>query len=803
MVALKLLSKWFNGEVRVVSRFTQEALAASALNHPNVPVVYEAGEIGGRHYIASEYVAGQPLAKRIAQGIIPWREAIALTLPAAHALAAAHAAGIIHRDVKPGNILVRDDGTVKLVDFGIAKLAERVELQARGATPVTRAGAVIGTPGYMAPEQSAGLPVDCRADIWSLAAVLHEMLIGRPPLVAGSSPAAASANMPASVARVLERALQLDPAKRYPSMAEFVAALTESQRTAKLGVSSPLIWSACAIAGMVLLFAGYLALQRRSPRTEPGFKVGQIVKLTKRGNVRDAVISPDSRYVIYSVRESDRESLRLLQVDTGADIELTPFTVGKYVGLTFSPDGNYVYYTFDPHGNLRFLYKATVLPGIPRKIIDDVDSPATVSPDGHKLAFVRTIAKNEVVEVHVANDDGSQDRILASNPVSTPFSDYGWTWSLDGKEIILAAYSEHGKAFVFAIDAANANRHTLSLPEWDWIGKLSLLRDGQTVIFPAKLPNEPIRLFQFSIKTLKWRAVTSDQQDYTQANIAGNDIVTVQENRLSYVCVAPARSPSSLKRITPPAGHYDDVVWSPDGALIANENAGGQENLWRLGLDGTKEQLTQGQFIDLQPSVSPSGKMIAFVTNRTGNWTIWTTDVHGSSLKRITAGQASEDASPSFTPDGSVLFSRQAAGHVHIWRIGNTGGNPAQVLGMDARNPAVSPSGRYMACNVWDQGKWQAAVINLRTLSVMKRYPQIPTNTLIRWSPDESALVYVRDRMAVSNLWQTSIVSGLESSVRKFEEDKIFSFDWSQTTGDLAMVRGIDASDVLLIKRSQ
>jgi hypothetical protein len=91
----------------------------------------------------------------------------------------------------------------------------------------------------------------------------------------------------------------------------------------------------------------------------------------------------------------------------------------------------------------------------------------------------------------------------------------------------------------------------------------------------------------------------------------------------------------------------------------------------------------------------------------------------------------------------------------------------------------------------------------LRTLSVMKRYPQIPTNTLIRWSPDESALVYVRDRMAVSNLWQTSIVSGLESSVRKFEEDKIFSFDWSQTTGDLAMVRGIDASDVLLIKRSQ
>ncbi len=803
-VALKLLGKWFNGESQLVTRFTQEALAASALNHPNVPVVYEAGEIGERHYIASEYVPGHPLSKRMAENIVPWREAIGLILPVASALASAHAAGIIHRDVKPGNILVRDDGAVKLVDFGIAKLAEGVDPPSHADHPVTRAGAIMGTPGYMAPEQSVGLPVDCRADIWSLAAVLHEMLTGRLPLSRGSSRIAASSNMPAPVARVVERALQPDPAKRYSSMAEFAAALIKSQRRARLGAPARLIWIAGAIASVVLLTIGYLALQRRPPRTEPGFEVGQTVKLTKAGNVHDAVISPDSRYVIYSVRESDKESLRLLQVDTGVDMERIPFNTGSYIGLTFSPDGNYVYYTFDPHGNLHALYRATVLPGsVSRKIIDDVDSPATVSPDGHRVAFKRTNLEKEVEEIHVANTDGSEDRILGSNPVSVPFSDFGWAWSPDGKEIILAAYHNGAKAFIVAINAATASRHTLSLPEWDWMGRLSLLRDGQTLIFPAKLPNEPIRLFQFSTNTLKWKAVSSDQQYYTHANSAGSDVVTVQQNRVSSVWVAPARSPSSLKRIGSPAGHYEDVAWSPDGALIANEETGGQENLWRLGLDGAKEQLTQGRFVDLQPTVSAADKKIAFISNRAGNWTIWTTDLDGNMLRQVTQGI--EDQSPSFTPDGSILFSRLAAGHAQIWRMGKTGGDPVQLLGVDARTPAVSPSGRYMVCELLNRtsGKWQVAVIELRRLRVVRRFTQIPTSTLIRWSPDESALVYVKEQMDVSGLFQTSIVSGRESSVRKFEEDKIFSFDWSPTTGDLAMVRGIDASDVLLIKRAQ
>jgi serine/threonine protein kinase/predicted Zn-dependent protease len=230
-VALKLLPAWFNLEKQFVSRFAQEALAASALNHPNVPVVYEAGEIDQRHYIASEFVDGASLADRISQGPIPWREAIEIALKVASALEAAHAAGIVHRDVKPANILISLDGAVKLADFGIAKIAARFESLPRADRMLTAAGIVIGTPGYMAPEQAAGEQADGRSDLWSLAAVLYEMVAGKLP-TPGDPRVKGGANLPSSLARVLEHALQPDPGKRFATGTEFARHL--SQVTSRL-----------------------------------------------------------------------------------------------------------------------------------------------------------------------------------------------------------------------------------------------------------------------------------------------------------------------------------------------------------------------------------------------------------------------------------------------------------------------------------------------------------------------------------------------------------------------------------------
>lgn len=246
-VALKLLADEFRRNQDVMQRFSQEALSASALNHASIPVVYETGEFQTRPFIASEFVDGPPLSQRLREGPLPWRDAVAIALDVARGLQAAHAAGIVHRDIKPGNILLAAEGRAKLADFGIAKIAEHPPEGAADERPATRLGVVLGTPGYMAPEQGLGLAADARSDLWSLAAVLYEMLTGRRVGVAPARTIRAP-RVPRSLMAVVERGLQADPAARYASAADFAAALQRAAGRARYPGGLAPGWLACAAA---------------------------------------------------------------------------------------------------------------------------------------------------------------------------------------------------------------------------------------------------------------------------------------------------------------------------------------------------------------------------------------------------------------------------------------------------------------------------------------------------------------------------------------------------------------------------
>ena len=192
--ALKLLPSRFTGDAERLRRFEQEAQAVVALNHPNIVTVYEVGEDRSTHYIASELIAGETLRQRLVRGRMPVDEALDLTIQVTGALAAAHEAGIVHRDIKPENIMLRPDGYVKVLDFGIAKLAEQpvpVAITDENLGPDlvlhTRLGSIVGTVRYMSPEQARGEPVRKQSDIWSLGTVLYEMLAGRAPFTGDSA----------------------------------------------------------------------------------------------------------------------------------------------------------------------------------------------------------------------------------------------------------------------------------------------------------------------------------------------------------------------------------------------------------------------------------------------------------------------------------------------------------------------------------------------------------------------------------------------------------------------------------------
>ena len=200
IVALKLLPAHFAGDRDQLRRFHAEARAASSLNHPHILVVHDFGELDGRPFIVTEFVEGETLRQVIERGPVPVADALRIATQIASALAAAHARGVVHRDIKPENVMVRPDGYVKVLDFGIAKLVDAAAAVADQATiEATMAGVVVGSPRYMSPEQTRGLPVDRRTDVWSFGVLLYEMLEGRRPFDGGTTADAAAAVLSADV----------------------------------------------------------------------------------------------------------------------------------------------------------------------------------------------------------------------------------------------------------------------------------------------------------------------------------------------------------------------------------------------------------------------------------------------------------------------------------------------------------------------------------------------------------------------------------------------------------------------------
>ena len=362
-VALKFLPVGFGGAAEPLRRFEQEARAASALNHPNILVIYEIGQVAGgpyaqRHFIASEYIEGQTLRARLRAGALDAAQTLNLAVQLASALAAAHAAGIIHRDLKPENIIVKPDGLVKLLDFGIAKLSAKDEgggmkdevgqslVHPSPFIPhpsLTKAGVIVGTASYMSPEQARGLTVDARTDLFSLGLVIHEMVTGR-QLFGGATRAqvwqvsadkeeAELVGAPKELEPILRKTIRRNPAERFASADELLAELRRLQRRRETKVSRRMLRFGAGALALAALFVAVAAWASFSETWEE-----KILRDGHTAGVRRAVFSPDGRLLV-SVGEDGkvlvwdfarRELLR----------ELTDHK-GFVVAVSFAPDGKY------------------------------------------------------------------------------------------------------------------------------------------------------------------------------------------------------------------------------------------------------------------------------------------------------------------------------------------------------------------------------------------------------------------------------------------------------------------------------
>src|SRR5689334_4501571 len=457
-VALKLLPASFTTDQDRLRRFEQEARAASALNHPNIITIYEIREAAGSHVIATEFVEGETLRHRLSRAPLALSETLNISMQIADALAAAHKAGIIHRDIKPENIMLRPDGYVKVLDFGLAKLSEQATPAVAAEAPTiqvrTGSGIVIGTAGYMSPEQARGLGVDHRSDIFSLGAVIYEMLARRKPFE-GETPsdtlaailkteppplARVSKGVPAELTRIVTKCLKKDREERYQVVKDLwldlkalkqelefqdkldrsvasdgdgtgvivpgepTEALSGSRPTTERSAISNISESisleirrhkvGAALLSLIVLLAvgaGGFGVYKWFNRADPmvHFWDIKLSRLTNSGNVIDATISPDGKYIVYVLSDRSRQSLYIRQVSTANDKEIVPPAPVGFFGITFSPDGQDLYYAIKTNLDAGALYRVPALGGVPVKIMERLDGPVGFSPDGKQFALVR------------------------------------------------------------------------------------------------------------------------------------------------------------------------------------------------------------------------------------------------------------------------------------------------------------------------------------------------------------------------------------------------------------------------------
>jgi Tol biopolymer transport system component len=414
----------------------------------------------------------------------------------------------------------------------------------------------------------------------------------------------------------------------------------------------------------------------------------------------------------------------------------------------------------------------------------------------------------------VASEDGASEKELAIRKHPHTFRMNGPAWSPDGKIIVCGSGNVVGSQTVVGVRVADGREESLTSRRWETVGQVAWISDGSGFVIAAAEQEEYwTQIWHLSYPGGEAYRITDDLNSHSNVSLTADSkiLATVRGNSLINIWIAPDQDASRARQITTGERGEDGargLVWTPDNKIVYRSVASGSPQLWIMDADGAgNRQLSVDTRHNFDPTISPDGRYLVWSGNRTDIRHIWRMELGGSGLTQLTNGDG--EWFPQYTPDGKwLVYQAMGSGSNdrEVWKAPAGGGAPIQLTDKPAYAPAVSPDGKLIACNYRTDADAQIklAVIPLEGRAPVKLFGMEGRFVRpIRWTPDGHALAYVVTRGGVSNIWSQSLAGGQPKPLTDFRTHLIFNFAWSRDGQRIALSRGTDNYDVVLISESQ